>query len=151
MDSITRSPGLIHIAEQIFTNLERRDLLRCQEVNEYWASILRNPWFWYNRMTRNNRLSQEHQKEWMDFCEKLYKLNLTKDMTPGLNFIYKQLEDSVTLHKTYWSAIPRDSPSDSEVEDCAVTEALGDGAGGTELEAIKKIFEHIVQLIDNTL
>merc|ERR1719510_1632336 len=114
MDLITRTPGLIHIAEQIFSNLDRNDLLRCQEVNEYWASILRNPWFWYNRMTQNNRLSQEHQKEWMDFCEKLYKLNLTKDMAPGLNFIYKQLEDSVTLHKTYWSAITRDSSSDSE-------------------------------------
>merc|ERR1719510_113713 len=65
-------------------------------------------------MTQNNRLSQEHQKEWMDFCEKLYKLNLTKDMTPGLNFIYKQLEDSVTFHKTYWSAIQRDLLLDSE-------------------------------------
>merc|ERR1719242_1774583 len=50
-------------------------------------------------MTQNTTLSQEHQKEWMDFCEKLCKLNLTKDMTPGLNFIYEQLEDSVILQK----------------------------------------------------
>ena len=78
MDLITRTPGLVHIAEQIFSNLERNDLLQCQEVNEYWGSILRNPWFWYNRMMKNSTLSQEHRKEWRDFCEKLSKSNLTK-------------------------------------------------------------------------
>ena len=101
MDLITRTPGLIHIAEQIFSNLERTSLLVCQEVNEYWASILRNPWFWYDRMAKNTKLSQEHQKEWMNFCEKLRKLNLTGDITPELNFIYEQLEDSKTLNRAF--------------------------------------------------
>ena len=105
MDRITRTPGLIHIAEQIFSNLERNDLMQCQEVNEYWASILRNPWFWYNRMTQNTTLPQIHQKEWMDFCEKLSKLDLTRDMIPGLNLIYTCLEKSVTLNRVYWSAL----------------------------------------------
>merc|ERR1712020_316066 len=83
-------------------------------------------------MMQNNRLSQEHQKEWMDFCEKLCKLNLTKDMTPGLNFIYKQLEDSVTLHKTYWSAIPRDSPSDSELDDSSSDDSSSDDSSADD-------------------
>merc|ERR1719367_124200 len=56
-------------------------------------------------MKYNAKLSEEHQKEWKDFCEKLSKLNLTKDMTPPLNYIYGQLEDSVTLNGTYWDAI----------------------------------------------
>merc|ERR1719367_378 len=51
------------------------------------------------------KLSEEHQKKWKDFCEKLSKLNLTKDMTTPLNYIYSQLEDSVTLKRTYWNAI----------------------------------------------
>ena len=121
MDRITRTPGLIHIAEQIFSNLERNDLLQCQEVNEYWASILRNPWFWYNRMMQKNTLSQMHQKEWMDFCEKLSKLNLTKEMTPGLNFIYQQLEESVRLNKAYEAALSIASAELEEsdrLEDC---------------------------------
>ena len=106
MDLITRTPGLIHIAEQIFTNLDRKELLQCQKVNEYWAIILRNPWFWYHRMMQNNTLlSEEHQKEWMDFCEKLSKLDLTRDMDPGLNLIYTCLEKSVTLNRVYWSAL----------------------------------------------
>ena len=93
MDQITRTPGLIQIAEQIFSNLAINDLFQCQNVNEYWASILRNPWFWYNRMTQNNILSEMQQKEWSNFCEKLKKIDLTKDMTMGLNFIYERLED----------------------------------------------------------
>ena len=107
MDLITTTPGLIHIAEQIFSNLDRNDLLQCQEVNEYWASILRNPWFWYKRMMKNTSwpttLSEEHQREWSNFCEKLSKLNLTKDMTRGLNNIYEDLENSQTLYESYWN------------------------------------------------
>merc|ERR1719492_257220 len=51
------------------------------------------------------KLSEEHQKEWKDFCEKLSKLNLTKDMISPLNYIYSKLEDSVTLNGTYCDAI----------------------------------------------
>ena len=107
MDLITTTPGLIHIAEQIFSYLDRYSLLICQKVNVYWASILQNPWFWFNRMMQNTTLSQVHQKEWMKFCENLSKLILTKDMIEplALNYIYGQLEDSVTLNETYWFAI----------------------------------------------
>merc|ERR1719219_23212 len=116
MDLVTTRPGLSHIAEKIFSNLEKNDLLQCQEVNEYWASILRSPLFWYKRIKQNNilsaltpkkidkngnQLSQEHQNQWVDFCEKLS----TKNMTLGLKFICEQLEDSVTLGKTYQSAL----------------------------------------------
>ena len=57
MDLITTCSGLPHIAEEIFLNLQRNDLSKCQEVNENWASILKNPWFWYNRIKQNYRLS----------------------------------------------------------------------------------------------
>ena len=125
MDLITTTPGLLHIAEQIFSNLDRNDLLQCQEVNESWASILRNPWFWYKRMMKNTTLSEEHQREWSNFCEKLSKLNLTKDMTRGLNNIYEDLEYSQTLHECYWNYqdnspsvfSSRSSPRSSSVSD----------------------------------
>ena len=105
MDQITRTPGLIQIAEQIFSNFVIKDLFQCQNVNEYWASILRNPWFWYKRMAQKNILTEMQQKEWSNFCDKLNKLDLTKEMTIGLNFIYERLEDSVTLNEVYQSAL----------------------------------------------
>ena len=104
LDQIIRTPGLIHIAEQIFSNLDRQNLLQCQKVNENWASFLRNPWFWYNRMKQNTTLSEVHQEEWSKFCEKLKKLDQTKDMTQGVNFIYECLEHSVILNEVYQSA-----------------------------------------------
>ena len=115
MDLITRTPGLIHIAEQIFSKLDRKNLLLCQEVNEYWATILRNPWFWYNRIMKNTTLSKEDQKDWMNFCEKLNKLDLTKDKTAGLNFIYEHLENSVTLNRVYQSALSMASAETIEI------------------------------------
>ena len=92
MDLITKTPGFIHIAEEIFSNLDRNSLFECQKVNEYWGSILRNPWFWFGRMEHYATLSEEDQKEWKDFCEKLSKLNLTKDMTAPLNYIMVNLK-----------------------------------------------------------
>ena len=105
MDLITRTPGLQHIAEQIFSNLDRNSLRECQKVNNGWWNILMKPWFWFNRMKLNTKLSLVHQKEWMDFCEKLSKLNLRKDMTPGLNFIYQQLEASARFNTAYKAAL----------------------------------------------
>ena len=50
MDQITKSPGLCHIAEKIFMNLNQEVLLlKCQQVNEHWKSIVRNPLFWYEK------------------------------------------------------------------------------------------------------
>ena len=118
MDLITRSQGLRHIAEQIFLNLDKNDLLRCQEVNEYWASILRDPWLWYRKKIQNTKLTQEHQKEWMNSCERLSTLNLTKDITSGLNFIYERLEKSGTLNGTYWSAVSKHSSLFSTQKRC---------------------------------
>ena len=109
MDLITKTPGLIHIAEEIFSNLDQKSLLECQNVNEHWGSILRNPWFWFRRMEQYAKLSEEHQKDWKDFCEKLCELNLTNDMTTPLNYIYGQLDNSVTLKRTYWDAIMHSS------------------------------------------
>ena len=105
MDIITRTPGLFHIAENIFSRLDRKSLWQCQKVNDHWWNILMKPWFWFNRMKQNTKLSKEQQNEWMRFCEKLSKVNLTKDMTPALNYIYGQLDDSETLYATYWFAI----------------------------------------------
>merc|ERR1712223_518419 len=109
MDLITKTPGLQHIAEQIFSKLDRNSLRECQKVNNGWWNILMKPWFWFNRMKLNTKLSLVHQKEWMNFCEKLSKSNLRKDMTPGLNFIYQKLEESVRLNKAYEAALSIDS------------------------------------------
>ena len=38
MDMITKSPGLYHIAERIFMDLDQEKLLLCEEVNANWKN-----------------------------------------------------------------------------------------------------------------
>ena len=40
MDQITKSPGLFHIVEKIFFELNHENLLKCEEVNKNWKNIL---------------------------------------------------------------------------------------------------------------
>ena len=40
MDQITKSPGLYHIAEKIFLELNHKNLLHCEDVNNNWNHIL---------------------------------------------------------------------------------------------------------------
>ena len=49
MDFITKNPGLHHIVEETFMNLDYENLLKCQEVNEHWKKVLDNPWFWMKK------------------------------------------------------------------------------------------------------
>ena len=45
MDLLTKSPGLHHVAETIFMNLDHEVLLlNCQEVNGHWRSIVTCDW-----------------------------------------------------------------------------------------------------------
>ena len=45
-DNIIKTPGLQHIAEKIFMNLDLKTLRRCEDVSKHWKTILNNPWFW---------------------------------------------------------------------------------------------------------
>ena len=105
MDLITKTPGVQHIAEQIFLNLDFFSIWQCQKVNNHWWNIIMNPLFWFYKMKTSTKLSQENQNEWIIFCEKLSKLNITQDMTLQLKYIFGKLDDSVKLNETYWLTI----------------------------------------------
>ena len=50
MDLVTESPGLHHLAEKIFSELEDEKLLMCEKVNDFWKRILDNPMFWLKKL-----------------------------------------------------------------------------------------------------
>ena len=45
MENLTNNPGLQHIAEDIFLNLTSDNIEKCQEVDESWKSMLKDPLF----------------------------------------------------------------------------------------------------------
>ena len=148
MDLITRTPGLLHIAEKIFSNLDRKSIWQCQKVNDYWWNILMNPWFWFNRMKPKNKLSKEHRLEWMEFFEKLSKLIFTKEMMPPLNYIYAQFEDSVPLYGTYWFAIKHKNEKQRRyLESLNISEFYLESSGW--ISASSEIVRIMAPLIEN--
>ena len=91
MDEITNSPGLYHIAvaERIFMDLDQEKLLLCEEVNENWKTILKNPWFWYKKCRQNSTLSV-YQSEWENFIPVMESADLSDHLIPILKNIHSK-------------------------------------------------------------
>ena len=65
MENFINNPGLQHIAENVFLNLNHENLEKCRLVNEYWKNILDNPMFWIKKFIRRGGLSKKNQIDWM--------------------------------------------------------------------------------------
>ena len=63
MDQIMNNPGLQHIIENVFLNLDYEDLLACQLINNYCKGIIENPMFWLKKW-RMRGLSKKNEKDW---------------------------------------------------------------------------------------
>ena len=74
MDLITKNPGLQHVAENIFLNLNHKSILKCQNVNTKWKKILESPFFWLKKCVCQFGLSekiQENQSQWLKLFQNL--------------------------------------------------------------------------------
>ena len=63
MDNISKNPGLQHIIEEIFFNLNSIEdvmihLENCQKVCKSWMLVLTNPWFWLRSCVKNQKLQR---------------------------------------------------------------------------------------------
>ena len=65
MEKLINNPGLQHIAENIFLNLDDdEDIMNCQRINQSCQQILNNPTtFWVKKWIRRG-LSKENQISW---------------------------------------------------------------------------------------
>ena len=62
MEKIINNPGLQHLAENIFWNLDVEDLKICAQINQSCKQILQNPIFCLRKF---EHLSKENQKDWI--------------------------------------------------------------------------------------
>ena len=72
MEKIINNPGLQHLAENIFLNLNYSDLKKCQLINQSTSQILDNPMFWIKELTRKG-LSKENQNDWIEAIQLNYE------------------------------------------------------------------------------
>ena len=64
MENIINNPGLQHLAENIFLNLNYEDLKKCKLINQSTKEILENPMFWIKKL-----IPKENQKDWIKVIE----------------------------------------------------------------------------------
>ena len=82
MDQIVNTPGLQHIIEMIFFNLDFDDLMNCQLVNKGMKQILETPMFWLNKWKFDNKgLSKKNQ------LDGIKALQMTKNTNLGMNVV----------------------------------------------------------------
>ena len=53
MEKIISNPGLQHLAEEVFWNLDIQDLYVCTQINQSCKQILENPIFWPKKKNQN--------------------------------------------------------------------------------------------------
>ena len=68
MEKIVNNPGLQHLAEKVFFNLNVENLKICAQINQSCKQILENPMFWLRKF---ENLSKENQKDWTKIIQLL--------------------------------------------------------------------------------
>ena len=64
MENIIQNPGLQHITEMIFLNLDLENLQTCQLLNKSCRDVLDNPMFWLKKLRMQKGLSEENHNDW---------------------------------------------------------------------------------------
>ena len=62
METIIENPGIQHLAENVFWNLNFEDLKICAQINQSCKQILENPMFWLKKF---RIISKENYKDWI--------------------------------------------------------------------------------------
>ena len=91
LENIINNPGLQHLAENIFSYLNYKDLESCQRINTSSKLILANPRLWLNKFIQKG-MSKKNQNDWIK------AIQLTKNTKYEKN-IYLYLKSSFAMKK----------------------------------------------------
>ena len=91
LENFISNPGLQHLAEIIFSNLEYQDITACQLINRSSGMILNNPGFFLKKFIQMG-MSKKNQNDWIK------AIQLTKN-TYFENNIYLYLKRSLRIAK----------------------------------------------------
>ena len=72
MEKIISNPGLQHLAENVFLNLDIEDLKICGQINQSCKQILEEPKFWLKKF---KCLSEKNQKDWIKAIKQVKSLD----------------------------------------------------------------------------
>ena len=86
------NPGLQHLAEEIFWNLDLiKALENCQQINQSSKMILQNPVFWLKKFVQRG-LSKKNQEDWMKAIQLVKNSNKEKCVLSYLKWKWRNKE-----------------------------------------------------------
>ena len=66
MEKIVSTPGLQHLVEKVFWNLDSEDLKICAQINQSCKQILQNPIFCLSKF---ENLSKKNKEDWIKIIQ----------------------------------------------------------------------------------
>ena len=87
MEKIVSNPGLQHLAEKVFLNLDVEDLKICGQINQSCKQILEDAMFWLRKI---GGLSKESQKDWIKIIQSVKNSDNEKVIVSYLQWNLKE-------------------------------------------------------------
>ena len=81
MEKIISNPGLQHLSEKVFWNLDVDNLKICSQINQPCKQTLENPIFWLKKF---RSLSKKNQKDWIKVIKDVKNSNKIKTFSVDL-------------------------------------------------------------------
>ena len=98
MEKIISNPGLQHLAEKFFWNLDVEDLKICAQINQSCKQILEDAMFWLRKFCH---LSIESQNNWIKIIQSVKKSCYEKVI---ISYLKWNLKEAVVVHdlQCFW-------------------------------------------------
>jgi len=87
METILKKPGLHHIAEDTFLNLDGKTLSNCTELNQNSKEIIDKPMFWLKKFSQQ-KVPLNDIEPWKALVQKLNDSNLEQQLAMKLKEMY---------------------------------------------------------------
>ena len=91
MEKIINNPGLQHLAEKVFLNLEPEDLEVCAMINQSSKQILDNPIFWLKKFV--SKMSKKNENDWAKAFKSAKKSDKKKQILLYMKWHLKTQEE----------------------------------------------------------
>ena len=81
------NPGLHHIVEEIFLNLDFKSIVASKLVNKSFQDIVENPFFWLKKWRLRLGLSKKNHKDWINAIKITKNTDLRKIIVRYVQYI----------------------------------------------------------------
>ena len=113
MEKIINNPGLQHLAEIFFLNLDVEDMKICKQINKSCKQIFKNPMFWLRKF---RHISKESQTNWIHIIQSVKNSDYKKLIISYLQWNLKKevelVDDLPCIWFNKFRRLPKENQKD---------------------------------------